>query len=247
MGQILKDSLMKTLIGIITYCNSEERFKEIKKFFNSFLTNNLRNYEVFISDDCSPYDKHRKFLHKLPFKINIRGINGGIARNTNEIFKYYQDGIYENLIILNDDIIFNKPGVLDIYDYLVSNSKQNHLSFYADKQNKKKFVQKVNNFNIYSYGGTNGVLLAINRVCFMKIGAFFIPPAPYGLEHANYTDRAKCAGLCDEHPDFEESSEYITIPQNKSTFTGEQQEQFVQQNVIFLSTVRTKLYGEVIT
>lgn len=127
---------------------------------------------------------------------------GGVAINKNRGIKYFlENKEFTHLLMLDDDIQFIKPGLID----LMLESKMQHLTGYLGSPSDPfgtaiKFGSVQNPFfqtfppqgeNEYAYfcGGCQGVLLWCDRDTVEKVGYMDLGPDYYGFDHSLWSNR----------------------------------------------------------
>jgi hypothetical protein len=242
--------MKKSAIGITTFCGLPKRIKPIKTFFESFLDINkdiFNKYDVFISDDASTLEEYRVYLvtlNKYGFKLMLNAKNGGVARNGNRLLKVFKNFEYETFFRMEDDNIFLKDGLFDIYDMLLRESEEEHFSFighnYFKTSKDSKIVKTINNYNIQYHTATNGVLLSGTKKVLDTIGGFSVAPEKWGGSHIDFSNRCLNAKLIKgSKPDFKESNEYFKI-----TDIGEHNSNFGHHERVKYGKVNTPWYKE---
>lgn len=189
------------LIGITTYLKNDSLDVLINSLIEHGYTDNAR---IVIADDDSEavaiYNKYRKDI-KITY---IGGNRAGICGNKSRIIHYFlKNTKYENLLLLDDDLVFHKSGFIEqclvgcedinlpfisgywtdhtgSEDYSVSQTSGNSWVSDFPCKGSTKFVSL--------HQGKHGCTLFFKREAIEKAG-FYNKMGFYGYEHSLYFSR----------------------------------------------------------
>lgn len=143
----------------------------------------------------------------LEFGTNVICISGkrrgGVAVNKNRAIKFFLENKdkFDDLLLLDDDIVFTAPGLLD----LIRSSNEPHMTGFLGSPddptgNKIAFGETATPFfktfppqgeteTHYYCFGSQGVLLYYTKDCISSVGYFDRMPDHYGFEHSLHSNR----------------------------------------------------------
>lgn len=128
---------------------------------------------------------------------------GGVAVNKNRAIKFFTDNQdkFDDLLLLDDDIVFTAPGLLD----LIRSSNEPHMTGFLGSPDDptgnliafgetatpffKTFPPQGETESHYYCLGSQGVLLYYTKECILKVGYFDRMPDHYGFEHSLHSNR----------------------------------------------------------
>jgi hypothetical protein len=197
--------LMPNLIAISTY----KKNQGLDELITTLLNNDYdKASTILITDDNdgeakSVYEKYRKEC-KL---VYITGPNGGIARNKNRAIKYFLSKPHFNrLSLLDDDLLFVKPGLFDdlegclddiklpvitgLWSDYTANPEQNILGASGNGWfDDFPPIGYSKNLRVSFHEGCHGCLKYLKREAVEAVGFFNVLPLGYGFEHSLYISR----------------------------------------------------------
>lgn len=153
--------------------------------------------------DTKPvYDKFRKDC-KLVLAHGAE--RQGISANKNRGIKYFlQKTHFEKLLLLDDDILFKRPGMLEhleeacqqvdlplmtgLWTDFNGNKEENILGA-SNRGWFTDFPEKGGTELVSLHEGCHGCLKYLKREAVEKVGYFHVFPEKYGFEHSNFCSR----------------------------------------------------------
>lgn len=194
---------MNTLISISTYKKNEA----LDELMWTLIKHNYNN--ILIADDNdgeakSIYYKYRDFK-SIPKLIYCTGPNLGISGNKNRGIKYFlSHSQYDSLLMLDDDLLFTRSGLLEHIDLAIKDAKIEFITGYWTDKNAKQesnikqvtgnswyedFPVKAATDYISWHEGSQGAVMFVTRKAINKVGYFNMFPEKYGYEHSLYFSR----------------------------------------------------------
>lgn len=188
----------KIAIGVTTY----NRISYLKEFIKSFCKtkNNYFNWTLIIADDGST-DGTIDYINKLNIKnvnvILIKNKRIGVHRQTNLIFKEFENGKYDFGFKCDDDIIFSKKGWDSLYIRASEKSKKDHLVYYGEEWRPTGTLSIMPQLEIesrVSFKDAMGCFWTFNQDLLSKVGNFDVENFGFrGQGHIDFT--ARCCRL----------------------------------------------------
>lgn len=215
---------METLIAISTYLKHEA----IRELLGSLKKHGyFEEADILVTDDANDASFLVDEFPGLIYMGNKERL--GIAKQKNKAIKYFNDSEkYQYLILLDDDIVFRAPGLIQecvstglehLTGYLgqwedgvgiVGADDRPQLSgnpFFIDFPRQGQTEDGKVTFRYGSQGG----MLFFTREIIQKAGYFHIPPGKYGFEHSIYSNVInRVQGYCiDWFPILEDSPKFF--------------------------------------
>lgn len=213
--------LKKALIGITTF----KKTAALDNLLSSMVKHGYSEFPTVIADDFSNLvDKHGKNVEEVVKKYssnfsslkliyNEKTSGLGVAKNKNRLIKEFLSNPCESLLLLDDDILFMNPGLIDHLFYVAEKIKISHINGYwtdfdQDRLESSKLVGLTGNnwykdFPIKAIGydektqtdlvsfhqGTQGCMVWSKKSAIEKAGYFNKFNYIYGMEHSAYSAR----------------------------------------------------------
>lgn len=174
--------------------------------------------EIVIADD-NPCEALPVFRVNPKVSAYLAGSRHGIAYNSNRLINYFlHNSNAEVLVLLDNDICFTRPGMLEDMEIAAGANSLKHIASYiidADGndglQQAFPAVAKTADGSIKWCRGSHGVMQWYTRDIIEKIGYFVRMPYFYGGEHSEHSNRALYVQDVDPtlYPVFARSTRFI--------------------------------------
>lgn len=187
--------MSNVLIAVSTY----RKNAALRILLQSLVSNDYtKDNEVVITDDAYPgaQEVFEEFKPLIPSLSYIGGNRGGIWYNKNRgIYWFLEKTKCSHLIMLDDDIVVNKPGMIEALQQatLLDGAKHimGYLGDYQDPLTKKGFfstfpVVAATDRLVWTCG-TQGLMLYFTRDIVELAGYYQKMPYFYGYEHSLYS------------------------------------------------------------
>lgn len=211
----------KSLIGILTY----RRVAALQETLRG-IAEHCPQYDCVISEDCGQADLTESFLMgPQPVLIkdrrdllakeysgahlgkNVRVLLGdtnlGVTGNSNRLLKIFEEGGYDHLCLLNDDlhvlgdfVNFYKCGHTDLGVGLwcLCDFTSASPAISGPPETYKWITVNSRGHRVKLLSRMTGIMMSISRPCFEAIG-YYDARFRTGEEHCDYTIRARLAGF----------------------------------------------------
>ncbi len=204
---------MKSLIGILTY----RRLSALKETLCG-LAEHCSHYDCIISEDCGQSDgteaflmngkkpvRHRKDLLSTEYdgshigknvRVFLGDTNLGVTGNSNRLLKLFEEGKYDHLCLMNDDL-----HVLGdfVNFYAVGHDDLGVGLFcfcdFVHHESYRWLTVSSRGHRVKLLGRMTGIMVSISKACFEAIGYYDARFGKFGEEHCDYTIRARLAGF----------------------------------------------------
>lgn len=213
---------MKSAVAVLTY----NRVAALTALLEG-LNQHCAAYPLAIFDDCSQEDMTAKVLTAGKLKrddqtlaktlkaeewsdptgrasVFLGDLNLGVAGNANRALHWFNQRFsgYDHLCLLNDDLL-----VLGDFVKIYADGHQDLgvglFCFYHDDNIKWELAQVPGKsgklWEVKILKQITGSLMSISRACLAQVGYFDPRFGKYGIEHCDYTHRARQAGLLTVH------------------------------------------------
>lgn len=198
----------KSLCCILTW----NRVNALQETISS-LVRNAPGHDICIFDDWSHRDGTESFLtggkpivkrcpeiyaneysgsHLGPnVRVFLGNENLGVAGNSNRAIRIFEQGNYQHLCLMNDD--------LHVLGDFVSFYRQAHadlsVGFLCFSDFEKDYVPiPVNGYTVKLLQQRTGIMMSMTRECVEKVGYNDVRIGKFSNEHCDYTNRAGLAG-----------------------------------------------------
>ena len=182
---------MKTHIHIKTFRKNQI----LEDNLASLRQNGMDEGNVITIGDDEPGNALPVF-EKFDFvKAYLTGNKHGIWANNNRGIKYFlEETDCEALMILDHDVLFQKPGILEQLELACQEDRQQHITGFVKGVDGSDGLQTTFPFQFESkrlkwHPGSHGVLLWQTRELVQKVKYQLTYPYFYGAEHAEYSHR----------------------------------------------------------
>lgn len=175
----------------------------------------------------------------------IHGKNEGISYNKNRLIRYLDGNDY--IFLAEDDILFLKPGWVDIYIKACVITGYQHFNYIVSDY--RKYIKRTIPFKDITIGDSgpyvNGVFMVMSKECIKLVGGFDNRYIKYGYEHADYTKRCKKAKIYPEfHTHIMEASDFIEWLPSKSCLSEEEKKEGIQINSKIFNAPVINIYND---
>lgn len=181
---------MRIGIGCSTYNRPKHLELWLKQF--SYQTGGTNNYHKLREGDVWVYR-----CNDSKYKLHVADDSQdrkGIAYRKNECLRALKDCDY--IFLMDDDCFPIKEGWAEFFVEASKASGQQHFMYLKETPTIKKINNWTNSVqSIDIYDNCAGCFMFLTKEVIEKVGAFGDYPAPYGFEHAGYSDRIHAAGL----------------------------------------------------
>jgi len=192
-------------IGVVT-CNRLESFK---RTILGIEQNTKIPYDLFISVDGSN-DGTVEWIKEKGYSY-IHSERKGVCHAKNAILRHFKD--YEYIFIVEDDVVFKKGDVFDLYIKAMIEFDIHHFNFLTPQQRipAGRNITK-NGITVMYSKCLGGSFATFTKTVINKVGAFNHAFSGYGYGHCEHTLRISRAGLTSKWTQFAHvvnSEEYI--------------------------------------
>lgn len=164
------------------------------------------------------------------FKL-VHGKNEGVSYNKNRLVKYLAGNDF--IFIVEDDVVFLKPGWVDLYLKAHKITGWHHFNYIVSHY--REYISKLTQYSDITVGDSgpyvNGVLMVMSKKCLEVVGGFDSRYKGYGYEHVDYTNRCKKAKL---HPEYNfhvmEATSYVDWLPMESCLSEEAKQHYIKEN-----------------
>ena len=204
---------MSCIILVTTYKKS----LALDNLLESLIKNDYGRYDLVVADDYSnKVDSHgssaggicKKYkgqFKSLTFCYNEKTSQAGIAKNKNRgLLQFYKNqDKYDSVLMLDDDLIFINPGLIDHLQSIGANHVNGYWTDYdVERVNSPRLVGLSGNnwhsdFGIKAetehltwHQGTQGCMVYMTKEILLKLGYMNPMPYHYGMEHSAFSARA---------------------------------------------------------
>jgi glycosyltransferase involved in cell wall biosynthesis len=200
---------MKSLIGIITY----RRLKVLQETLKG-ITQHCSQYDLVIAEDCGQSDGTETFLttgrQNTGRRMDLLAdtwVNGrttallgtdnlGVSGNSNRILKLFEEGGYDHLCLLNDD--------LHVLGDFVAAYRKAHDDLgvgmfcfcdFTHDESYRWITVNSRGYRVKLCPRMTGIMMSVTAEVVKKIGYFDVRFGQFGQEHCDYTNRARFSDL----------------------------------------------------
>lgn len=205
---------MRTMLAIKTHMKNDV----LQCLLTSIKNHGYADNEIVIADD-NPPEAFQVFKDNKFVTAYLAGSRHGIAYNNNRLIRYFlHRSKCERLALLDNDICFLRPGMLESIEQTTLANGIQHIAAYIIDADGNDGLQKSFPAQALSkdrltkwHPGSHGVMQWYTRELMDKVGYFVRMPYFYGGEHSEHSNRAIISQDHDPrmYPVFARSTRYI--------------------------------------